>query len=181
MPSRPQMPRRPGVPGRPGQAAPKTQSAPVSVGRPPWYKRKYLVYPKFQIPLIIINSLVTVFLFCIVAYFVIHSHLYLEQMVKQTRLPAQNLFIQLLTEQLRSLLFYMGISLVIAVTSTAIATLLLSHKMAGPMIRMKNYFGDINRSSEFPEPLRFRDGDFFQELLPSINGAFNALKKKWQR
>ena len=185
--SRPTVPPRPGTkPGTKGRPMPASQAAAPSkasadVGRPVWYKRKYLVYPKFQMPLIILNSMVTIFLFSLVAYLVIRSHLYLEQLVKQTRLPAQNLFIQLLTEQLRSLLIYMAIALVIGVSSTATLTLLLSHKMAGPMIRLKNFFANITKSSEFPEQLKFREGDFFQELPPTVNGAFNALKKKWQR
>ena len=165
----------------PGKAPGKPGGAPgvEPTTRPPWYKRKYLVYPKFQVPLILLNSLVTVFLFGLVGYLVIRSHLYLEQLVKQTRLPAQNLFIQLLTEQLRTLMVYMVVGLGIAVSSTALFTLLLTHRMAGPLMRLKGYFGEIAKDSEFPDALRFRDGDYFQDLPPAINGAFGALKKKW--
>jgi hypothetical protein len=160
-------------------AKPVGGSAVDSGVRPPWYKRKYLVYPKFQVPLILLNSLITIFLFALIGYMVIRSHLYLEQLVKQTRLPAQNLFIQLLTEQLRTLLIYMVVALGIGVGSTALFTLLLTHRMAGPLMRLKSYFGEISKQSDFPEALRFRDGDYFQDLPPAINGAFGALKKKW--
>jgi hypothetical protein len=150
-------------------------------GRPPWYKRKYLVYPQFQMTLIVLNTLVTMALFGLIAYLVIRSHLYLENLVKQTRLPAQNLFIQLLTEQLRSLLIYMFISLGVGIFITATLTLMLSHKMAGPMVRLRNLFVNVTKTGDFPEQLKFRDGDFFQELPPAINQAFTILKKKWQR
>ncbi len=180
-PAKPGM--RPGVPGKPGAKAGGAQksSSPESSVRPPWYKRKYLVYPKFQVPLIIFNVLITGVLFGLVGYLVIRSHLYLEQLVKQTRLPAQNLFIQLLTEQLRTLLVYMVVSLGVAVGTTGVFTLILTHKMAGPLMRLKGFFGDVAKTSEFPEALRFRDGDYFQDLPPAINGAFGALKKKWFR
>jgi hypothetical protein len=163
-------------------AAPSPSSkSKAPVGRPPWYKRKYLVYPQFQMTLIILNTLVTMALFGLIAYFVIRSHMYLENLVKQTRLPAQNLFIQLLTEQLRTLLIYMFVSLGVGLVTTATFTLLLSHKMAGPMIRLRNLFSNVSKTGEFPEQLKFRDGDFFQELPPAINQAFTILKKKWQR
>ena len=149
--------------------------------RPAWYKRKYLVYPKFQMTLILLNSAVTLVLFGLIAFMVIRSHLYLENLVKQTRLPAQNLFIQLLTEQLRSLLIYMFVALGIGVFTTATFTLLISHKMAGPMIRLRHFFTTVSKSGNFPEQLRFRDGDFFQDLPPAVNQAFTVLKKRWQR
>ena len=149
--------------------------------RPPWYKRKYLVYPKFQMTLILTNALITFLLFCFLVFLVIRSHLYLENLVKQTHLPAQNLFIQLLTEQLRQLIVTMGISLGIGVVVTSSFTLLFSHRMAGPIIRLKNLFASIAKQGDFPEVVKFRDGDFFQELPPTINAAFNALKKRWIR
>jgi hypothetical protein len=159
---------------------PAAARAPVGK-RPAWYRRKYLVYPQFQMTLIVLNTLVTLALFGLIAYFVIRSHLYLETLVKQTRLPAQNLFIQLLTEQLRSLLMYMFISLAVGLVFTATLTLLISHRMAGPMIRLRLLFSQVTKTGEFPEQLKFREGDFFQELPPTINQAFSILKKKWQR
>lgn len=156
------------------------QAEPAFV-RPPWYKRKYLVYPQFQMTLILLNTTVTLLLFGLIAFLVIRSHLYLENLVKQTRLPAQNLFIQLLTEQLRSLLIYMFTALGVGVLITASLTLVISHKMAGPMIRLRNLFVKVSKSGNFPEQLRFRDGDFFQDLPPAVNQAFNTLKKRWQR
>jgi hypothetical protein len=178
--------------GRPGSAVPgmgssspkppspeeSAPSGPTGV-RPVWYKRKYLVYPRFQMTLILLNSAVTVVLFGFTALLVVRSHLFLENLVKQTRLPAQNLFTQLLTQQLRNLLIYMSLAVLVAVFITGISTLLLSHKLAGPMIKLRNYFNSITKNGDFPEDLHFREGDFFQDLPPTINQAFTALKKKW--
>jgi len=149
--------------------------------RPPWYKRKYLVYPKFQLTLIILNTIVTLVLFGLTSLLVVRSHIYLEELVKQTRIPAQNLFTQLLAQQLRTLLIYMGVAMVVGLLTTGLATLLLSHKMAGPMIRLKNFFSDISKTGNFPDNLYFREGDFFQDLPPMINQAFDHLKRKWHR
>lgn len=184
---------RPGGPSGPGGAPGTGQKSPMQSGpppdiiprhpgkRPPWYKRKYLVYPKFQLTLIILNTIVTLVLFGLTSLLVVRSHIYLEELVRQTRIPAQNLFTQLLTQQLRTLLIYMAVAMVVGLFTTGIATLLLSHKMAGPMIRLKNFFTDISKSGNFPESLNFRDGDFFQDLPPMINQAFDHLKRKWHR
>lgn len=170
---------RPGIPGKlPAKSGGRATFNENPV-RPPWYKRKYLVYPRFQVPLIAFNILITGVLFGLVGYLVIRSHLYLEQLVKQTRLPAQNLFIQLLTEQLRTLMIYMVVSLGLAMGASGIFTLILTHKMAGPLMRLKSFFGEVAKNSEFPDALRFREGDYFQDLPPAINGAFGALRKKW--
>ena len=181
--SRPVVAGRPPV--KPGSTNPQMQiprpgQAPAGK-RPPWYQRRYLVYPKFQTTLILLNSLVTLFLFGLVVFLVIRSHLYLEGLVKQTRLPAQSLFVQLMTQQLRELIIYMTLALTVSVSTTAVFTLLLSHRMAGPMIRLKNYFQQVVKTGEFPEQLRFREGDFFQDLPPAINDAFLSLKKRWHK
>ena len=156
-------------------------AAPVrDQGPPPWYKRKYLIYPQFQMTLIIVNSFITIFLFSLTVLLVVKSHVYLETVIRQSRLPAQNLFIQLLTDQLRSLLIYMGIATFFGVLITAVVTLLLSHKLAGPMIKLRRYFSQIESSGNFSEDLSFRETDFFLDLPPTINKALHALKKKWQ-
>jgi len=147
-------------------------------GPPVWYKRKYLVHPKFQMTLILLNSLVAVALVSMTVLLMVKSHLYLENVVKQTRLPGQNIFIEMLDQQLRSLLITMGAATFVAVVLTGIATLLLSHKVAGPMIKLRRYFGEIEKNGDFYEDLNFRKTDFFLDLPPTINKALHTLKKK---
>lgn len=146
--------------------------------RPSFWKRKYLVYPKFQLTLILLNSFVTIVLFTMTVMLMVKSHMYLENIVRQTRLPSQNIFIEMLNQQLRSLLFYMGGATVLAVLITGIVTLSLSHKMAGPMIRLRRYFSDIEKTGHVNEDLVFRKSDFFVDLAPIINKALHALKRK---
>ena len=149
--------------------------------RPPWYKRKYLVYPKFQLVVILVNAFVTIVMFGFVGYQVVRSHIQLEGLVRSTRLPAQNLFNQMLTLQLKNLLLNLGVALFFSLMITSLITLFLSHRLAGPMIRLKNFFSGIQRTGDFPDLITFRNGDFFEDLPPVINGAFDAIKRKWQR
>ena len=109
---------------------------------------------------------------------VVRSHIYLESIVKQTRIPGQNIFIEMLNQQLKTLLTYMGGATLFAIVLTGVVNLLLSHKMAGPMIKLRNYFGDIEKSGKIERDLQFRKNDFFIDLPPTINKALHALKKK---
>jgi hypothetical protein len=59
--------------------------------------------------------------------------------------------------------------------------MLNSQRMAGPIKRLSGFFSEIERTGDFPPEIRFREGDFFQELPPQINEAFLAIKKRWLR
>ncbi len=162
--------------------APFSQVDPQGSGvRPPFWKRKYLVYPKFQLTLIFLNSAVTFIMFSFVAFQVVRSHVYLENLVRSTRLPAQNLFTQMLSMQLRNLLINLAIALVLSIGVTGFSTLILSNRVAGPVVRLRNFFKSISSNGEFPASVNFRKGDFFEDLPPLINQAFTAVKKKWHR
>jgi len=147
-------------------------------GPPPWYKKKYLVYPKFQLTLIILNSVVTLILFVLTSLLVVRSNIFLEGVVRQAKLPAQDIFIQMLDQQLRGLMGYLGFAVFVAVFVTGLLTLYISHKLAGPMIKLRRYFGDIEKTGNIAEDLTFRSTDFFQDLPPTINRALKALKKR---
>jgi hypothetical protein len=120
-------------------------------------------------------------MFAFFAYQVVRSHLSLEALVKATHLPAQNVFNQMLSLQLRSLLINLSLALAASLVITAVCTLLISHRLAGPIIRLKKVFSEIEKNGDFPEPVRFRQGDYFEDLPPMINQAFLALRKKWYR
>jgi len=172
--------RKPGMPmnsAAPSSTSKSTEPVRPS-GPPPWYKKKYLVYPKFQMTLILLNSVVTLVLFVMTSLLVVRSNLFLENVVRQAKLPAQDVFIQILDQQLRSLMGYMGLTVFIAVTITGLLTLLISHKLAGPMIKLRRYFSEIEKNGNVNEELRFRESDFFQDLPPTINRALHSLKRK---
>ena len=168
------------MPNRPGMNKPNLtgEQTVKQSGPPPWYKKKYLVYPKFQMTLILLNSVVTLILFVLTSLLVIRSNLFLENIVRQAKLPAQDIFFQMLDQQLKSLMTYMGFAVFVAVTVTGLLTLYISHKLAGPMIKLRRYFGDIEKSGSIAEDLTFRSNDFFQDLPPTINRALKALKKR---
>jgi hypothetical protein len=63
---------------------------------------------------------------------------------------------------------------------SGVVTLWVSHRFAGPLVRLRNYFHLITQSEDadaVPD-LEFRDGDYLSELPPLINGAVSKLQGK---
>ncbi len=55
--------------------------------------------------------------------------------------------------------------------------ILLSHRAAGPLFRLKKYFSEIAAGGPL-EPIKFRKSDYFHEVTEVINNALAKLTKK---
>jgi len=53
----------------------------------------------------------------------------------------------------------------------------LSHRFAGPMVRYRRAMHDLGRG-EHVEPLRFRDGDYWQDLATDFNAVLARLESR---
>lgn len=58
-----------------------------------------------------------------------------------------------------------------------IANIFLTHKVAGPIFKLKKFFQAIVDGEENGK-LKFRDGDYFEDLAVSYNEAITTLKDK---
>jgi hypothetical protein len=58
--------------------------------------------------------------------------------------------------------------------------LVLSNEIAGPITRLREYFTDLKnlKDEESVPELRFRKGDFFQDLPAIIEKSLNELRRK---
>jgi hypothetical protein len=75
-----------------------------------------------------------------------------------------------------------AVSLGVGVVISSVLTILISHRIVGPLYRLRQYF---HRMAEDPsvvkEPIQFRKGDFFADLPPTVNRALEAVSKHNQR
>jgi hypothetical protein len=53
----------------------------------------------------------------------------------------------------------------------------LSHRFAGPMLRFRRAMRDLGRGEQV-EPLRFRDGDFWQEMAAEFNAVLQRVERQ---
>jgi hypothetical protein len=56
-----------------------------------------------------------------------------------------------------------------------VTTLILSHKLAGPIVRLKWYFQQIAKTGH-AKPVHFKKSNFMQDLPPIINQALQKLE-----
>lgn len=77
-------------------------------------------------------------------------------------------------EMMRSIFI---LSLILGLIFVMAGGVLLSHRAAGPLFRLKKYFSDISSGGKVV-PLTFRKNDYFQDVTEVINSALDKITKK---
>jgi hypothetical protein len=70
------------------------------------------------------------------------------------------------------------VGLFVGVLTSTFLTIYLSHRLAGPIVRMKKYFETISKVDEPIHPLKFRKMDFFSDLAPIVNRSIEVIQKR---
>jgi hypothetical protein len=144
--------------------------------KPPIWKRKYLIYPKFQATLILLNAVVILTSFLMVGILLkIQKQAYVQQGQEE---GAPSVYAHFLDMYFSDTVNYLIVATVISLTATSLFTLLLSHRIAGPIYRLVRFFTTAASTASIPETLRFRASDYFQELPPVINQALKVIEEK---
>ena len=135
--------------------------------------RRLLIYPKFQLLLIGIN--LSVITFTMIVFWVS------TQNALQDLAPAAGLsgieveyykkYLEYQSSQFHKALF---LSLLLGVVFSGGLTLLVSHRISGPLVRMRNFFRSLSTFEGETNPLptlEFRDGDYLSDFPPLVNEA----------
>lgn len=140
------------------------------------WRLKFIIFPSFQLTLIGVNLLILLgagVAFGIGAY---NSFGKLRDMGLKVGLPKDHSYFKFLSFQYEHLSNYLIIALIIALIISLIITVLVSHKFAGPLVRLKGFFKDIGSSGKVYE-LKFREGDYLSDLPAEVNNALKKIKK----
>lgn len=141
------------------------------------WRTRLLVYPKFQLGLIALNLLVMSCTFIAIAYFVDHSYAQLRAEGLAANLPSTHAYFKFIDYQAEMVFTYVAIALSGGFLVTAGLTLILSHKLAGPILRLHEHFKSIAQGQRPVPAVFFRKGDFFRDLPPLINKAMDMLTR----
>ena len=134
----------------------------------PFYKRKYLINPKFQLRFVFYT--VGVALTVIFAVYFTNNHFF-DTFVAKGRamgLESDHIFFVFLGEQkayMSQLLIGLSIFYFLILT---IFGLVFSHRVAGPLHRLNSHMIEARHKGGFG-PISFRKSDYFQELAHSYN------------
>lgn len=131
-------------------------------------RKNFLINPRFQLSFLTYTlgvSLLTIgFFYGADWYFFRKFH----QLGEGLGLPSNHVFFQFLDEQHATKNTYYGIAAGTTVSILTIWGLLLSHRVAGPLYRLRKHFNSVAHGETFSD-VRFRKGDFFQEVADAYN------------
>lgn len=142
------------------------------------FRTKLLIYPQFQITLLVINTIVTVCIFLIVGIQASRSYELLRELGVRASYPADHMYFRFVNLQAKTLYTNLSIALVIGIVVSSVVSLYLSHRLAGPIVRLRGYFREIGESGKVQNLLFFRKNDFFADLPGDINKAISRLTDK---
>lgn len=138
-------------------------------------RRKLLIYPRFQLMLILINVLIFLGAFVFIFAHAYFAYSKLHAMGVQVQLPPTHGYFKFIDMQSSLLYNYLAIAGGVSLVVTSLITLLLTHKLVGPLYRLQTYFNDMGDTGTFA-PISFRKGDFLQELPVAINKGLDRIK-----
>lgn len=141
------------------------------------YKRKkFLVYPKFQLTLIAINGAILAVVLAVIGYQVFASFQEIKSMGVESNLAENHPYFKFINYHYGMLFQNLILGFAIGILSSSFFTLILSHRLAGPIVRLKSYFESIVEKDTEIKPLKFREQDFFSDLAPVINRSIETLQ-----
>lgn len=139
--------------------------------------KNWVIYPKFQMSLIFFSTLILVGTFAFIAFQVDSSFNHMMKLGADLNLESNHPYFEFLNMQKNHLikkLMYAGIASLIL---SMILTIYISHRASGPIVRLKSYFTEMRVSKKI-YPLKFRQGDFFDDLPKVVNEALEEIKQK---
>ncbi len=143
--------------------------------RPAMFRRKILIYPKFQLSLVAVNIVTMLAVLGAIEFQILASAGEIQNL-NGTPFSPKFFYNRVIEYQMSVLYSGLGLYLLIAFVLSCGITLIISHRLAGPLVRMHKYFKNMEDSGKVEQPLKFRDGDFFQELPETINKGLNSLQ-----
>ncbi len=84
-------------------------------------------------------------------------------------LPQGHVFFQFIAAQQRAMTWLFIVAAVLASGVVIFGCLLLSHRVAGPLYRLRRHMEELAKPGVVPTDVRFRAKDYFPELADTFN------------
>lgn len=136
--------------------------------------RSLLIYPRFQLTLLGVNAFVIAGIAAIVAWSTFETRNYIHGLGVEAGLDSGHVYFEFIRMQERILVKNLMVAGGVALFFSTFVMLVLSHRLAGPIVRLRNHLVRVNNSKGKPEALSFRSGDFFSELPALVNKALKV-------
>jgi hypothetical protein len=138
--------------------------------------KNVLIYPEFQLRLITIItviSLIAPLLIYFFQYSAFQDQIENGQMMNLSEAHPYYVFYYDFQQRMLTVLFT---TLLISFLTSLVVGLYVSHKIAGPLIKMRKHFEAIGRREVDEHAIYFRDRDYFRDLAEAYNLKFEPKK-----
>ncbi len=138
--------------------------------------KNVLIYPEFQLRLITIISVISLIAPLLIYFFqysAFQDQIENGQMMNLSEAHPYYVFYFDFQQRMLTVLFT---TLLISFLTSLIVGLYVSHRIAGPLIKMRKHFEAIGRGDYEDHAIYFRDRDYFKDLAQSYNLKFEPKK-----
>ena len=137
----------------------------------------YLIYPRFQMALVLANAVVVFGFFAIVMLSLRSSLVEMQQTGAAAGLAEGHVYYQFLQMQAQRILVHVLMAMVVALLLSSIFFIWFSHRLVGPLVGLIRYLENAREAraqGRKLNPVKFRKGDFFHELADGVNGVLDV-------
>lgn len=139
-------------------------------------RKNYLINKKFQLNFLLKIIVLSLFNNIIFLFAINYFFNDLEKTGQSIGIPKNHLFFKFISHQYYELFFVVLLVSAFSTLFIFIFGLLMGHKIAGPMYRLKIEFESMAKEKRLNK-LAFRKGDYFQEVQDSFNNLVEIQSK----
>ncbi|HLE13021.1 MAG: hypothetical protein A2504_17600 [Bdellovibrionales bacterium RIFOXYD12_FULL_39_22] len=137
-------------------------------------RKKLLIYPKFQLVLLVVNAATITTCLAFVVFQIISFFNHMRELGVSAGFGEFHAYFKFIRLQEETIISNLLVALLLAIIFSTIVYVFLSHKVSGPIVRLQSFFSAIAEKGTFSK-LSFRKNDFFDELPPIINSALLSV------
>ncbi len=143
--------------------------------RPPFFKRKYIVNKELQFHIAIVMIMEIVLIAVVMSTIIICLNDYYQEIFQYIAGPTE--LRTPLQEINKPVWYFMLGSVSFSLVVFALVGIFLSHKIAGPLYRLKRVMIDIGKG-RLPREVKFRKGDHMHDMADALNEMVQGLKDR---
>lgn len=143
-------------------------------------RKKYLIYPPFQLALLLANVISVLACLAVFATLLGTSFNEMIQLGQQAGFPEGHPYFQFLSVQGATVVHRLLAAVSICLVLNTVLFIWLSHRLVGPIYGMKLYLLraiEAKKRGETVPPITFRKNDFFKDLAVHLNEALGTKKE----
>ena len=148
-----------------------------SPAKRPWKRKVLLINPRFQLTflmyMIVIALTIILVLYVANVYFFKRSY----EAGQRLGLPPDHIYFTFIDNQRGAMRWIFALASGVTVINLAFWGLYLSHRVAGPIFRLRKHMADM-ADGRTDKEVGFRSRDFFPELADSFNQFVKSFREK---